>query len=266
MWAVNPRYDERGALSSVTAIGRDLTDRKRLERAEREAIETRAELRAQRVESEMRGEVLRRSIAAQEDERRRIARELHDETAQALTAVLLGLGQLESATELESARSSAARLGEQVSETLRELRRIAMSLRPTVLDDFGLVAAVEQLAKQRPGTEAARISFDHAPLDRRLDSAAETAVYRIVQEALTNAVKHSGASEIRVDIRPEGDVLEAKVVDDGSGFDIEGPRSEGLGLAGMRERAELVGGSLAIASQPGEGTTVVLRFPWRAPI
>ena len=258
LWTVNPRYDEGGRMTTVTAIGRDITARERLEAAEREAIEARAELKAERVEREFDREVLRRSIAAQEEERRRIARGLHDETAQALTGILLGLGRVETASELSDAQQEAKRLGAEVSGALRELRRIATSLRPTALDDLGLVPALEQLAEQAPAAERSAVSFEHSGLGRRLDPSVETATYRVVQEALTNAARHSEATAIAVAVRQQNGVLETTVEDDGRGFERERP---GLGLTGMRERAELIGGELEIDSSPGAGTKITLRVP-----
>jgi PAS domain S-box-containing protein len=259
LWTVNPQYDERGRLTTVTAIGRDITARARLEAAEREAIEARAELKAERVARELGREVLRRSIAAQEEERRRIARGLHDETAQALTGILLGLGRIEAASDLDGAREEAERLGGQLSETLRELRRIAMSLRPAALDDLGLVPALEQLAEQTPAAATSTVSFDQSGLDERLDRPVETAIYRVVQEALTNAARHAEASTISVELRVRDGVLSARIEDDGRGFEEED--EPGLGLTGMRERAGLIGGELAVVSRPGSGTTVILRVP-----
>ena len=258
LWTVNPRYDEQGRMTAVTAIGRDITARERLEAAEREAIEARAELKAEQAERELGREVLRRSIAAQEEERRRIARGLHDETAQALTGILLGLGRIESTSRAEEARAEAKRLGVEVTDALRELRRIAMSLRPTALDDLGLVPALEQLVEQAPAAATSTVRFERSAFEGRLDRSVETAIYRIVQEALTNAAKHADASAISVELRHRDGVLAARVEDDGRGFAIERP---GLGLTGMRERAELIGGELEIASAPGAGTTVVLRVP-----
>jgi two-component system, NarL family, sensor histidine kinase UhpB len=262
LWTVNPRYDESGRMTTVTAIGRDITARERLEAAERGAIEARAELKAERVERELGREVLRRSIAAQEEERRRIARGLHDETAQALTGILLGLGRIEAASELPDAREEAARLGGEVSGALRELRRIAMSLRPTALDDLGLVPALEQLTEHAPAAERSAVRFEHAGLERRLDPSVETAAYRVVQEALTNAARHAEATAISVEVRQQDGVLSAIVEDDGRGFQGDPP---GLGLTGMRERAELIGGALEIASSPGAGTKVTLSVPLGEP-
>lgn len=258
LWTVNPRYEESGRMSAVTAIGRDITARERIEAAEREAIEARAELKAEQAERGLSREVLRRSITAQEEERRRIARGLHDETAQALTGILLGLGRIEAAGELADARAEAEQLGGEVTAALRELRRIAMSLRPTALDDLGLVPALEQLVEQSPAGASAAISFEHPELDRRLDSQVETAIYRVVQEALTNAARHAGASAISVELRRQDAALWTRVTDDGCGFETE---ERGLGLTGMRERAELVGGVLEITSEPGSGTSIELRVP-----
>lgn len=258
LWTVNPRYDEHGRMTAVTAIGRDITARERLEVAEREAIEARAELSAEQAERELGREVLRRSIAAQEEERRRIARGLHDETAQALTGILLGLGRVEGATQLGDARAEAKRLGDEVSGALRELRRIAMSLRPTALDDLGLVPALEQLVEQTPAAGTSEVNFERSGAEGRLDPAVETAIYRVIQEALTNAARHADASRILVEVRHQDGLLSARVEDDGRGFEAERP---GLGLTGMRERAELIGGELEIASAPGRGTTVVLHVP-----
>jgi PAS domain S-box-containing protein len=246
LWTVNPRYDSDGRLTSVTAIGRDITDRKRLEQAERAA--------------EMRQEVLRRSITAQEEERRRIAREIHDEAGQSLTGVLLGLGRIESAQALESASAEAARLGAQVSDALGELRQIATRLRPTILDDLGLVPALEQLAGEAPAAAGTEVRLEHSSLDR-LEPQVETAIYRVVQEALTNAAKYANASKIRIALRQRDGALTATIEDDGRGFDPEFGSGDGLGLTGMRERAELVGGNLSVSSAPGEGTQIVLTVP-----
>jgi PAS domain S-box-containing protein len=262
LWTINPRYEEGGRMTTVTAIGRDITARERLEAAEREAIEARAELRAERVERDLGREVLRRSIAAQEEERRRIARGLHDETAQALTGILLGLGRIEGASELPNAHEEAKRLGTEVSRALRELRRIAMSLRPTALDDLGLLPALEQLTEQGPAAQGSAVRFDHSGLDRRLDPSIETATYRVVQEALTNVARHAEATAISVQVRQQDGVLSAIVEDDGRGIEGDEP---GLGLTGMRERAELIGGELEVTSSPGSGTKVTLRVPLEKP-
>lgn len=255
--SLSPLKTEEGLL--ITSVIRDVSGRQRLEEAQRLATEADMRLEAERVESGLRREVLHRSIRAQEEERRRLARELHDETAQALTGISLGLGRIEAATDLPQAQAEAARLGGDVVEALRELRRMAMRLRPSTLDDLGLSAALEQLAADIPG--GARASFRHPTFERRLDPALETTIYRVIQEALTNASKHADATAIEVDLAEQGGEVIARVSDDGAGFDLDAPGGGGLGLGGMRERAVLVDGSLSIDSAPGSGTTVELRVP-----
>lgn len=261
LWTVNPRYDAEGALTSITSIARDITARKRLEEVERRAMEADLQLQAEKVESELRRQVLRHSITAQEEERRRIARGLHDETAQALTGLSLGLGQIEATTDLEAARSQAKRLGQQVVETLRELRRIAMRLRPSTLDDLGLVPALEQLVEESPAGATTKVFFRHQGLQGRLDPALETTIYRVVQEALTNAAKHAGARSVEVELAERDGFVVAKVRDDGRGFEPQVVAGRGLGLGGMRERAGLVGGELSVESAPGAGAAIILRVP-----
>jgi signal transduction histidine kinase len=196
-------------------------------------------------------DAVRRVIEAQELERKRLARELHDETGQALTSILLGLKPLEDALNGE-ARAKVGSLRELVVSTLQDVRRLAVELRPTALDDFGLAAALERLVA---GLR------EHG--DERLAPEVETALYRIVQEALTNVVKHAGARHVGVVLTRRDGAVVAMVEDDGRGFDTASARAEGLGLVGMRERAALVGGTLQIESGEGGGTTVVAQVPQR---
>lgn len=261
--SLSPLQTDEGLL--ITSIIRDVSERKRAEAAlherERHAMEADLRLQAEKAQSELRREILHRSIRAQEEERRRIARELHDETAQALTGLSLGLGRIEAATDFEAARSEARRLGGEVVEAMRELRRIAMRLRPSTLDDLGLTAALEQLVEDSPAGETIRVAFRHPTFERRLDPALETTIYRVVQEALTNAARHAGASAIEVELAEADGQVIASVSDDGHGFDVGAAPAGGLGLGGMRERAELIGGELTIDSALGRGTEVVLRVP-----
>jgi len=206
-------------------------------------------------------DALRRVVAAQELERRRLARELHDETGQALTSILLGLKQVEDATSPEEARRAAAVLREQIVETLQNVRRLAVELRPSALDDFGLAAALERLATSFG--EQSGIAVDvQANLDSaRLPEEVETALYRIVQEALTNVAKHAGASRVSIVVTRRGGSVTAVIEDDGQGFGASGGSGKGLGLVGMKERVGLLGGRLAIESTEGAGTTVVAEVP-----
>lgn len=256
--SLSPVETDNGLL--VTSVIRDTTDRKRLEQAERDRIEAQMQLEAERRLAQTRREVLRRAITAQEDERRRIARELHDETGQALTGVILGLGRIRTAKDLEVAGREAERLRESVISALKELRSLATRLRPTALDDLGLLSALERLVDEAPVGDGTEVSFHHHGLAERLEPAQETAIYRVVQEALTNAAKYSRADEISVDVERRGAALTACIKDDGIGFELQSVGDSSLGLAGMRERAELVGGSLDIDSGPGSGTTVTLRI------
>ncbi len=208
-------------------------------------------------------EAMQRMVTAQELERRRLARELHDETGQALTSVLLGLKAVEEAGNEEALRSAAAELRELVVGTLQDVRRLAVELRPKALDDFGLVPALERLAQSF--TEQTGIAVDvesRLPVER-LPGDAETALYRVVQEALTNVVKHAGARRISILVTARDDAVAAVIEDDGQGFDPASTREEGVGLVGMRERMTLLGGRLEIESRPGFGTTILAEVPVR---
>jgi signal transduction histidine kinase len=204
-------------------------------------------------------DTMRRVVAAQETERQRLARELHDETGQALTSMLLGLRTAEETKDDATRRQALASLRELASSTLQDVRRLAVELRPKALDDFGLVAALERLVegfRERTGLDA---QFQ-ARLDGRLPYETETALYRIVQEALTNVVKHSRATTVSIVLARKGASVTAVIEDDGVGFTPDDP-AEGLGLVGMRERIALVGGRLTIESASGAGTTLVAEVP-----
>jgi two-component system sensor histidine kinase UhpB len=206
-------------------------------------------------------DALRRVVEGQELERRRLARELHDETGQALTSILLGLKRVEEAKSREDARDAAVGLRGQIVETLQSVRRLAVELRPQALDDFGLVPALERLGEAF--TEGSGITVDvEANLDsRRLPAEIETALYRIVQEALTNVAKHAGATRVSVLVTRREGLVMAVVEDDGQGFGAAGGEGAGLGLVGMKERVGLLGGRLAIESTEGAGTTIVAEVP-----
>jgi signal transduction histidine kinase len=208
-------------------------------------------------------DALRRVVGAQELERRRLARELHDETGQALTSILLGLKAAEDAGERAQMRAAIASLRNLVVETLHDVRRLAIELRPQALDDFGLVAALQRLTEtfaEQTGIDAA---FEHALGAERLPGDVETALYRIVQEALTNIVKHAGARRVSIVLYRRHDSVSAVIEDDGRGFEALGSDESGLGLVGMRERLGLLDGKLTIESTQGSGTTIVADVPLR---
>jgi signal transduction histidine kinase len=206
-------------------------------------------------------DAFRRVVAAQELERRRLARELHDETGQALTSILLGLKALEDSVKGDEARTGVAGLRELVVATLQDVRRLAVELRPKVLDDFGLVPALERLTESFAEQTGIVVHFESGLGDERLDPAVETALYRIVQESLTNVVKHAAARSVSIVLARKPDTVAIVIEDDGHGFDPERASEDGFGLEGMRERAGLLEGKLQIESRAGAGTTIVAEVP-----
>jgi signal transduction histidine kinase len=206
-------------------------------------------------------DALARVVAAQELERKRLARELHDETGQALTSILLGLKPLERTTATEEDRAVVASLRELVVSTLQDVRRLAVELRPSTLDDFGLSTAVERLAETFRDNTGMRVDVDAQLGDVRLPAEVETALYRIVQEALANIVKHAEATRVSILLTRKESSVAAVVEDDGKGFDKSETGDDVLGLVGMRERVGLVGGRLVIESAKGSGTTIAAEVP-----
>ena len=206
-------------------------------------------------------DALQRVVSAQEQERRRLARELHDETGQALTSILLGLRTVEEAHGEDELRDAIAEVRDLVRATLQDVRQLAVELRPKALDDFGLVAALERLSTSFEEQTGISMDFQSSLPPGRLPSEVETALYRIVQESLTNIVKHARASRVSIVVGRKEGAVSVVVEDDGVGFDPVRAREEGLGLIGMRERVALLGGRLTIESRPGAGTTFVAEVP-----
>ncbi len=220
-----------------------------------------------RRKEEGRTRLLERIISAQEEERRRIARELHDETGQSLTSLGLGLQAVERAEHPGEVQARAAELRSLVTKTLEEVHLMARGLRPSILDDLGLVPAVERYIKGYQATTGLHIEFYVQGFnEKRLPPHLETALYRITQEALTNVAKHAEARHVSVLMERRRRAVVAVIEDDGQGFDVEtikhsredGP---GLGLIGIEERLSLLGGTLTVESKPRMGTTVVLEIP-----
>ena len=208
-------------------------------------------------------DALERVLSAQEDERRRLARELHDETGQALTSILLGLRGLEGAKDPKALQAALDEVRELVRSTLQDVRQLAVELRPTALDDFGLVAAVERLTATFAEQTGIAVEFVSNLPTGRLAPDVETALYRVIQESLTNVVKHARAGHVSVVLTQKAASVSVVVEDDGVGFEPAGTRDGGLGLVGMRERVGLLGGRMAIESRPGAGTTFVTEVPLR---
>ena len=205
-----------------------------------------------------------RVLQAQERERQRVARELHDQTGQALTHEIISLDLLLERTSDAKARQQLEAVKRTLEETLEEVHRMSQDLRPSVLDDLGLVPALRTLVKQATGPE---VTLHVDGLRERLPPPIETALYRIAQEALTNANKYARASRVVIDLRCLDGQVRLRVRDDGAGFDPgsiperEEPGRAGLGIFGMRERATLLRGTLEIHSAPLKGTEVVAQLP-----
>jgi signal transduction histidine kinase len=208
-------------------------------------------------------ERLRDSIAAAEEARARWARELHDETLQGLGGLRMILSSALRSGSPEALRSAAEQGLEQTKLEIQGLRRLIAELRPAALDELGLGPAIETLAERTAPNAgfdvATRIELDGAN-GGRLPTEAENAVYRVVQEALTNVEKHAAAEHVRVEVRSWDGNVQVVVADDGRGFELDGMR-EGFGLVGMRERVELVGGALEIASSSHGSTSIRATIP-----
>jgi len=233
-------------------------------------VESNEQLRremSERERAEASREALRRQLLnAQEEERRRIARELHDQMGQNLTVLNLGLKSLHDVAQ-EKFQEVVLPLQELAAQTARDLHRVALELRPSTLDDLGLVKAVRHLAdtwSAHSGIEVEVECAQYTPTG--ISAEAETTLYRIIQEALNNVAKHSGAKRASVVLHRAADHAQAIIEDDGCGFDPTKPRlaadyNRGLGLSGIEERLSLMGGSLNIESAPKQGTTLIVRIP-----
>lgn len=212
----------------------------------------------------LRQHFLERVIAAQETERQRLARELHDEAAQTLTALSLGLRRLQDDPNLSlPQRKLAGDLKSQTTALASDLHRLAVELRPSALDRVGLIGALGQYVQEFKRRYSLEAQFESDNLEHiRLSPEIETSLYRIVQEALTNVARHAQARSVSVLLQARDGQIVATVEDDGKGFDPAQVQAKGrLGLFGMQERAAMLGGSLNIESAPGQGTTVFVKIP-----
>ena len=245
-------------LGQVTYIGliQDITERRRAAEALEEKTQ---QLRA----------LSRRVLEAQELERRRVAHELHDELGQSLTAIKINLQARERFKDRSPAELNAENL-RIVEDALQHVRRLAVALRPSVLDDLGLIPALRGIAEQTAARSGFTVHFEPAIPDTRLPPDVETACFRVVQEALTNITRHARATRVDIDLFHDGEALMLGIHDDGCGFDVGAVRERAsagnsIGLLGMKERATLLGGQLDIESVPGMGSTVRMRCPLALP-
>ena len=208
--------------------------------------------------------LLARVMSAEDEERRRIARELHDETGQSLTALSVGLRAIADSAVVPDVRRIALQLRDVAAQTVDDVRRLARGLHPAVLDDQGLAAAARGYVGGYVQSFGTEVDFVAGELDApRLAPLAAATMYRILQETLTNVARHAGAKKVSVELKRDESALALLVRDDGVGFDVSRANDavSGLGLHGMRERVALLGGSIQIESKPGEGTVVRARVP-----
>ena len=202
-------------------------------------------------------------ISAQDEERARVARELHDSTAQILTAVMLQLGAAARESTTPALDARIATLRELAAEALEEVRSLSHTMHPRVLDDLGLAAALEWLARQARAQGTMDVQVDACKFDPPIPPSVAAALYRVAQEALRNAGRHAEARRVDVRLRREGTVAVLEVQDDGAGFNVAlaEERRPGMGLFSMRERMGLVNGRLEVRSEPRRGTRVVATVP-----
>jgi signal transduction histidine kinase len=226
-----------------------------------------ARLRESEQRETLKGELYKRIVAAQESERQRIARELHDETGQALTAIGMGLRSLEGdfqASGRGSTKQNLRQLESLTANSLDELQRLIADLRPSHLDDLGLSSTLRWYSGNIQERAKLDIQVEISGNEPTLPTTVKTAVFRILQEALTNVIKHARANQVRVQLTYSPQEIHARITDDGQGFKTDSVESSGRiswGLKGMEERASLLGGRIKIHSTPGEGTTVEVFVP-----
>lgn len=221
---------------------------------------------------QLRGELFSKALNAQEDERKRIARELHDETSQTLTAMLFTLDDAAECAETSETRQRLEHLRRLTEHTLDGVHKLIFDLRPSMLDHLGLVPALRGYAEARLAEHGVRVVVDETSASRRLEQDVETAVFRVIQEAINNIARHAAARNVWIQFNFNHQSLIINVEDDGIGFESSAiqaspgsPRlltgSRGLGLMGMRERLEILGGEMEITSLPGQGTELVISVP-----
>lgn len=226
-------------------------------------------VRALQEKEELQSILLNKIIAVQEEERKKISRELHDETSQSLTSIIVGLRLMSEQVGGEEERRRILAMRDLVAKTLENVHRLAVELRPALLDDLGLVAAAQKHIESYARQYAVPVEINFAGLSReRFRPEVEIALYRILQEALTNIAKHAQASQVRVTLRKERGRLTLSVADNGVGFEVAGLQAAAgttcLGIHGMRERVALLAGSFAIRSAPGAGTVITAQVPLKA--
>ncbi len=262
--------DELGELAEAfNRMAEGMEEKARLELQVRQRTAELERLYTELQEKEaIRAQLLKQIISAQEAERKRIARELHDELAQSLTGLIMSLDSAEGVLgpELQNVHEQLARTREITARALEQTRQLILDLRPTMLDDLGLVSAIRWYAETHLSNMGTTVTFQTEGPQRRLRPELETALFRIAQETINNVARHANASHVRIHLAWKPREVILSVDDDGKGFDVQDVYARqdtgaGMGLLGMQERAEMLGGQMEISSQPGQGTHVLLRIP-----
>ena len=279
-----PICDADGRVTGYVTLAHDITARKQMEEALRRAkdeLESRVDQRTHElaVASRVLQRLSQRVLEVQEAERRRVARELHDEIGQALTGVNMMLELLDAQlTHTDSPAGDTLHDTQQVtaenvphldevrvavSDALERVRELSLALRPAMLDSLGLLPALHWQFERYTKQTGVQVNFQQSGLEQRLPGEIETGAYRLIQEALTNVARYADVAAVTVQVLATAETLTLFVVDDGLGFDVEAALEGGrsTGLASMRERADLLGGTLLITSAPGDGTTIEAELP-----
>ncbi len=260
----SPITDNQGNTVAVIELMRDVTESKKMEykiaRLHKELQE----------KDETRGELLRQIFSIQEEERKRIARELHDETSQTLAGLAANLEAIARMLpgNMEKAKAELGKLQALSIDILDEMHKLIYELRPSLLDDLGLVAAARWLAENNLGEAVIAANFNVTGRERRMSSQLESTLFRVIQEAINNIIKHARAKNVIISLDFKKYTIRVRIQDDGRGFDVQEAisakdRPRGLGLLGMKERVELINGKLTIRSHPGgRGTEINIEIPY----
>jgi two-component system, NarL family, sensor histidine kinase UhpB len=247
-----PVKDASGKIYRIASVAEDITERRHAGDALRQLAE---ELQA----------LSRRLVEVQESERKELARELHDRVGQSLTALNINLGILKGLVSSHDRAEAGSRLADSaalVKSTVRAIENVVSELRPPMLEDFGLMAALQWYATEFSLRTGVAVSVGGKESSARISADIEIALYRIVQEALNNVAKHAHATTVAIALGRSGSEYEMSVTDDGIGFDLGAQSSRpGLGMVTMRERAQAVGGRFEVMALPGNGTRLTVRVP-----